>query len=61
MSACVGLGLTLVLAKRLPVPNRVLLVAAIGTTLLGFYASKYLFHPEAEQLQACVHLTMTSA
>ena len=51
LAACVALGLSLVLAKRLPVPNRVLLVAAIGTTLLGFYASKHALGVEARWLR----------
>jgi hypothetical protein len=51
LSACVGLGISLVLAKRLPIPNRVLLVAAIGSTLLCFYASKHAFSVENSWLR----------
>ena len=51
LSACVGLGVALVLAKRLPIPNRVLLVAAIGSTLLMFYASKHVFGVEGHWLR----------
>ena len=57
LAACVALGLSLVLAKRLPVPNRVLLVAAIGTTLLGFYASKHAFGVDARWLREQVRAT----